>query len=103
MTKPHRRRVYALNNIQTADDYTTDSTLLCPGTTELNITVGNKAIYIQFAFRAQGFTGASPPWVPLDGLFLPPGFHTRGYNAESVRVKSAVTAQPAQVTIEAVT
>lgn len=95
--------MYALNNVQTGDEYTDSNTLTCPGTTELNITVGNKAVFIQFAFRVQGFTGASPPWAPLDGLYLPPGFHTRGYNADGVRVKSAVAGQPAQVTIEAVT
>lgn len=92
--------MYALNNVQTQAEYTDDTTLQCPGTTELNITVGNKAIYVQFAFREQGFTGAAPQWQPVNGLYLPPGFHTRGYNVEAVRVKSVT--EPAQVTIEAV-
>lgn len=94
--------MYALNNVPTEDEYSEATSLSCPGTRELSITVGNQAIYIQFAFRAQGFTGASPPWVPIDGLYLPPGFYTRAYNVEGVRVKSAVAGTPAQVTIEAV-
>ena len=94
--------MYALNNVTTGDEYTDDNTLECPGTVELNITVGNKAIYIQFAFRVQGFTGSSLQWTPVNGLYLPPAFYTRGYNVDGVRVKSAVPGVPAQVTIEAV-
>jgi hypothetical protein len=94
--------MYALNNVTTEDEFTSANTLECPGTRELNITVGNKAIFIQYAFRVQGYTGMSIPWSPDNGLYIPPGFHTRAYNVDGVRVRSAVAGVPAQVTIEAV-
>lgn len=93
--------MYALNNVTTTDDYA-DSTLECPGSTELDITVGNAAILLQYAFRVQGYTGASPQWAPANGVFFAPGFFIRGRNVEGVRIKSAVVGVPAQVTIEAV-
>lgn len=94
--------MYALNNVTTSDDYEESTTLQCPGTTELEITVGNKAIYIQYAFREHGMSGTSPVWTPQNGVYMPPGFHTRGRNVDGVRVRSAVPGTPAQVTIEAV-
>lgn len=94
--------MYALNNVKTTDDYT-DNSLECPGSTELDITVGNAAVLVQYAFRLPGYTGASPTWSPPEGVFFAPGFHIRGRNAEGVRVKSAAQGIPAQVTIEAVT
>jgi len=94
--------MYALNNVTTADDYTDANTLPCAGSTELDITVGNNAILIQYAFREHGLSSTSPTWTPENGLFMPPGFHIRGRNVEAVRVRSAVKGKPAQVTIEAV-
>ena len=95
--------MFALNNVSTADDYEDATTLECPGTTELDITVGNAAVYIQFGFRKQGYSGQAVTWAPLEGVFFPPGFFVRGRNVDQVRVKSAVAGKPAQVTIEAVT
>jgi hypothetical protein len=93
--------MYALNNVATTDEYG-DNELECPGTTELDITVGNAAILLQYAFRVQGYTSAAPVWAPPNGVYFAPGFHIRGRNVEGVRIKSAVAGQPAQVTIEAV-
>lgn len=92
--------MYALNNVTTQDNYTVDSTLECPGTTELNILIANAAVYLQFAFRNAGYTSAAPVWSPE--VFYPPGEKTRGRNVEQVRVRSALAGKPAQVTIEAV-
>lgn len=92
--------MYVLNNVQTADEYTSGNTLECPGTTELNILIANAAVYLQFAFRNVGYTSAAPVWAPE--VFYPPGEKTRGRNVEQVRVRSAVSKKPAQVTIEAV-
>lgn len=94
--------MYALNNVTTTDEYT-DNSLECPGSTELDITVGNAAVLIQYAFRIRGYTGAAPAWAPAEGVFFAPGFFIRGRNVEGVRIKSAVSGVPAQVTIEAVT
>jgi hypothetical protein len=93
--------MYALNNVTTTDEYA-DNELECPGTTELDMTIGNAAVLLQYAFRVQGFTGSAPVWAPPNGVFFAPGFHIRGRNVEGVRIKSAVSGQPAQVTIEAV-
>lgn len=94
--------MYALNNVTTEDTYTDANTLNCPGTTELDITVGNSAIFLQYAFREHGFSGTSLTWSPENGVFFPPGFHIRGRNVNAVRIRSAVIGVPAQVTIEAV-
>ncbi len=93
--------MYALNNVKTTDKYE-ENTLECPGTSELDITVSNAAVLLQYAFRIQGYTGAAPPWTPPNGVYFAPGFHIRGRNVEGVRIKSAVVGVPAQVTIEAV-
>lgn len=94
--------MYVLNNITTTDTYTDESTLECPGTTELNILTYNAAIYLQYAFRIAGYRAGATVWVPPEGVFFPPGERVRGRNVEQVRVRSAVIGKPAQVTIEAV-
>ena len=94
--------MFALNNVETQDDYSDDATLECPGTTELDILVGNAAVYVQYAFRAKGYSSQAPVWAPTNGVFFPPGNYIRGRRVEQVRVKSAVAGKPAQVTIEAV-
>jgi hypothetical protein len=94
--------MYALNNVETTDDWSASGTLECAGTTELNLLVNNAAIRLQYAFRRMGYTSHSPAWEPAEGVFFPPGGYVRGRNVEQVRVKSAVKGKPAQVTIEAV-
>lgn len=94
--------MYALNNVTTTDEFG-DSELHCPGTNEVDITVTNAAVMVQYAFRREGYTSESPQWTPAEGVFMPPGFHIRGRRVEGVRVKSAKENTPAQVTIEAVT
>lgn len=93
--------MFALNNATTTDRFE-DTELECPGTTEVDITVANAAVMVQYAFRVDGYTSAAPQWAPLEGVFLPPGFHVRGRRVERVRFKSAVTGVPSQVTVEAV-
>lgn len=94
--------MYALNAVTTEEDYSDATTLLCPGSVELIITVENAAILLQYAFRTEGYTDQAPIWTPDNGVFLPPGFHTRGRNIEQVRVKSFNAKEPGQVSIEAV-
>lgn len=94
--------MYALNNVTTEDDYSEENTLECPGTIELDLTIANNPIFLQYAFRGEGYTATSPQWVPANGVYFAPGFHVRGRNVEQVRVRSAVKGKPAQVTIEAV-
>lgn len=93
--------MYALNNVTTTDSFE-DNTLECPGSSEIDLTVANAAVLVQYAYRMQGYTGAAPVWTPPEGVFFVPGFFIRGRNVEAVRVKSAVVGIPAQVTVEAV-
>jgi hypothetical protein len=90
---------FVLNNIPTPDDYDSSSELQCPGVIQLDIFVGNAAIYYSYAIRnpAQGSAVLFRKEV-----FLPPGFHCRARCAEAVKVRSALAGTPAQVTIEAV-
>ncbi len=94
--------MYALNGVETADDYTDASTLQCAGSVELNITVEGEPILLQYAFRVSGYSSEAPVWSPPNGVFLPAGFHTRGRNVEQVRVKSFTKGKPGKVSIEAV-
>lgn len=94
--------MFALNNVETGDDYTEGNTLLCPGTVELIVTVENEPILLQYAFRGAGYNSKAPVWSPSNGIFMPPGFHTRGRNVEQVRVKSFTKGKPGKVSIEAV-
>lgn len=94
--------MYALNNVTTTDNFS-DNQLECPGTNEVDISVSNAAVMVQYAFRTEGYTAQAPQWAPIEGVFLVPGFHVRGRRVEGVRVKSAKAGVPAQVTIEAVT
>lgn len=93
--------MYALNNATTTDDYE-DNTLECPGSTEIDLTVSNAAVLIQYAFRMHGFTSTSLVWSPPNGVFFATGFFIRGRNVDGIRIKSAVPGTPAQVTVEAV-
>lgn len=93
--------MYALNNVTTEDEYSDANTLECAGSVELDVTVANNAAFLQYAIRESGFTGDAVNWSTE--IFLVPGFHVRGRNADKVRVRSAVVGKPSQVTIEAVT
>jgi len=94
--------MYALNNAETADDYTVANTLQCPNTIEIIITVEGEPVLLQYAFSGGGYTSLAPTWSPPNGIFLPAGFHVRGRNIEQVRVKSFVKGKPGRVSIEAV-
>lgn len=92
---------YALNNVTTSDDYTTEATLECSGSVQLDIIVANAAVYYSYAVRSRnGLSGSAVVFGP--DIFLPPGMYTRARPAEAVRVRSAVAGEPAQVSIEAV-
>lgn len=92
--------MFALNNVETQDDYSDDTTLECPGTTELNLIVANAAVFLQYAFRSVGYSSQATVWSPE--VYFPPSTYVRGRRVEQVRVRSAVKGKPAQVTIEAV-
>lgn len=94
--------MYALNALSTPKDFTEAATLICPGTVELNITVEENPVLIQYAFRGSGYSDQAPQWTPSNGVYLPPGFHTRGRNVEQVRVKSFEPTKPGIISIEAV-
>lgn len=94
--------MYALNSVETEDDYSEANTLQCPGTVELIITVEGEPILLQYAFRGDGYSANAPVWSPVNGVFLPAGFHTRGRNVEQVRIKSFAKGKPGNVSIEAV-
>ena len=94
--------MYALNSVETQDEYTEANTLQCPGTVELIVTVEGEPVLLQYAFRSDGYSAGAPIWTPSNGVFLPAGFHTRGRNVEQVRVKSFAKGKPGNVSIEAV-
>jgi hypothetical protein len=88
----------ALNNVATADDYTEANTLNCEGAVKLDIQVFNAAIYYSYMPRSRIH--------PRGGNFSPevllgPATYLLVRNADQVRVRSAASGVPAQVTIEA--
>ena len=94
--------MYALNAVETTDEYSENNTLLCPGTVEIVVTVEGEPVLLQYAFRNTGYNSQAPAWSPPNGIFLPAGFHARGRNVEQVRVKSFAKGKPGIVSIEAV-
>jgi hypothetical protein len=84
----------ALNNITTADGYTSANTLYAPGSARITMHVRNAAVYYQLG---DGLGGVL--W--RDEVFLPPGTLSGARIFDVVRVRSAVAGTPAQVTIDA--
>lgn len=87
--------MYVRNNVATQDDFAQATTLECDGSIRFNLTVTGAAVYLR-TWSGTGGSGQRPD------LFLPPGFHTRGWPTSRIAVRSAVAGTPAQVTIEAV-
>lgn len=90
----------ALNNVATQDRYTNETTLICEDATKLNIQIFNAAIYYQYLPRTRLHPGLSGFWSAE--TLLGPGIYLFARNAQAIRVRSAVTGKPAQVTIEAI-
>jgi hypothetical protein len=93
--------MYALNNVTTQDNYTQGTTLVCPQTIKVNITIANAAAFVQMADPSPGIVGGGGAFRPE--LFMPPGYYNMTRRVEQVRVRSALAGAPAQVTIEALT
>lgn len=89
-----------LNNVTTANGYTTPNTLVCPDARRINIDVANAAIFYQLG---HGFPAVR--WD--DELFMGPAFRSMDALSDSepiadaIRVRSAVAGMPAQVTVHA--
>jgi hypothetical protein len=86
----------ALNNITTADAYTSANTLTCPGAQRFVIHARNAMIAYQL-----GHGWPSPQWE-LDERAMPPGSIGRAIAVDAIRVRSYTPGQPAQVTIDTV-
>lgn len=76
------------------DEYTTASTLLCPGCSTVLLQIGVAAVYVSF-----GVGVAAPDWGP-DEPFLPLAV-SQGRSFDAVRVKNFTPGLAAQVLISA--
>jgi hypothetical protein len=88
-----------LNNVTTADDYTSATTLETPGAVAIRLSIANAAIYYSQRDRldaAAGMRGQSIPWGPE--VFAEPSYLTIRGPIDGIRVRSAVAGTPAQVT-----
>ena len=87
----------SLNNVTTADGYTSANTLTCEGSTSQQVFVTGAAVYYEEAKRDIGYAGQAVPFE--SEVFLPPGYYNWSRPMERFRVRSAVPGKPAQVTI----
>jgi hypothetical protein len=92
--------IAVLNNVTTQDSYVPDTELFCEGAVKLNVQVFNAAIYYSYRPRTRQHPIQSGSWSPE--VILGPGVYLLARRAEAIRVRSAVTGKPAQVTIEAI-
>lgn len=83
---------YPLNNVTTADAYTTANTLNCPGSVRLNIDVTNAAVYYQLGTLVGGVNWDAE-------TFMTPSFRGLDRKFDAIRVRSAKAGAPAQVTL----
>lgn len=91
-----------LNNVATTDSYptkdgTSNAYRSCPGCVRVNFDVANATIYYQLGYHS----GGSIIWRPE--RFLVPGFRSFDRQFDAIRVRSAVSGQPAQVTVDVLT
>lgn len=87
---------YALNNVTTADGYTTANTLPAPATRRVNLDVSNAAAFVQLGHGTPGIV-----WDPE--VYYPPSFKSLDRACDAVRVRSAKAGAAAQVTVNALT
>ena len=90
-----------LNNATTGDDYSTATTVECPGAVRIRVSIANAAIYYSLRDRQnapEGIRGSAIQWGP--DVFAEPSYLTLRGPLDGIRIKSAVPGTPAQVTIE---
>jgi hypothetical protein len=94
---------WVLNNVTTADGYTSGNTLDgLPFPSRINLDVANAAIYWQLKQSSHGpglYTGGT--WGP-ETFMLPGSRSLFRAGVRGFRVRSAKPSTPAQVTVEAV-
>lgn len=86
----------SLNNVTTANGYTTANTLARAGAIRLTLIVANAAIVYQLG------KGLDPATSWGTEVFLPPGLFSFEREFDMIRVRSALAGAAAQVTVEAI-
>lgn len=107
---------YPLNNVTTANAYTTANTLECPRGVRVQINVSNAAVFYQIGFNVDVHKAEPQSIMELLGagqnnfvgniiygpeVFFIPRSDILTRICDSIRVRSAVAGKPAQVTITA--
>lgn len=91
----------ALNNVTTEDDYSDATTLRAENAVRVNLDISNAAIYYQLSRPVSGLRAGADTWG--SEIFAAPTFQSLDRRTNAIRVRSAVSAEPAQVTIDALT
>lgn len=83
----------SLPNVATQDNYAGATTLPCPRAARVRLVVANAAIYWRRG------AGEQVPSYSEPEEYLPPGVFSFDEDCDAIQVRSAVAAQPAQVSI----